>query len=254
MSVRAERLPPPGAHLGEIILDRAEKRNALTPQMLRDVRTRLEELERGDGVRAIVLRGEGRVFCAGFDLELCRENSEALGELLRELSWTIRALRRSARPIVVAAHGAAVAGGCALLGGGDLVITHRDAKLGYPVVRLGISPAVTAPVFRASVGDRAARLRLLEGGLFDGQRAREMGLASMCVDLAEDVVARAHLEADRLGSKPPGALAATKRWLNQIEGTDDDALLDAGLDVSLSLVGSEEERALLTEMWAARGA
>lgn len=252
MTVRAHRLPAPGTHLAEIILDRPEKRNALTPAMLRDVRARLTELEADPNARAIILRGEGKAFCAGFDLDLCRDNSDALRDLLTELSLTIRALRRSPRPIVIAAHGAAIAGGCALLGGADLVVTHREARLGYPVVRLGISPAVSAPLFHGAVGDRAARLHLLGAGLFDGARAHEIGLAALCVDLAEDVVPRAQLEADKLASKPPGAFAATKRWLNEVDGSGADAAFDEALQVSLGLVGSDEERTALERMWAAR--
>jgi methylglutaconyl-CoA hydratase len=252
MSVRAVRLPPPGTRLAEIVLDRPEKRNALTPGMLRDVRQRLAELEHDDAVRAIILRGEGKSFCAGFDLDLCRENSDALRDLLTELSLAIRALRRSPKPIVVAAHGAAIAGGCALLAGADIVVTHNDAKLGYPVVLLGISPAINAPLFRAAVGTSAARRHLLDPSIFDGRHAREIGLATLCVELAEDVVPRAHIEADALAKKPPAAFATTKRWLNEIEGSADDAQLDAALQASLDLVGSPEERKLLERMWASR--
>jgi methylglutaconyl-CoA hydratase len=252
VTVRAHRLPPPGTHLAEIVLDRPEKRNALTPGMLRAIRDRLAELEADEAARAIILRGEGKAFCAGFDLDLCRENSDALRDLLTELSLTIRALRRSPKPIVIGAHGAAIAGGCALLAGADLVVTHRDAKLGYPVVRLGISPSVNAPAFRAAVGDRAARLHLLGANLFDGVRAHDIGLAALCVDLAEDVVPRAQLEADKLASKPPGAFAATKDWLNEVDGSLDDEAFDEALRVSLSLVGADEERAALERMWAAR--
>lgn len=250
--VHATRLAAPGTHLAEIVLDRPEKRNALTPAMLRDVRARLAELEGDARVRGIVLRGEGKVFCAGFDLEMCRDGSEALGDMLTELSLTIRTLRRCAKPIVVAAHGAAIAGGCALLGGADVVVTHTDAKLGYPVVRLGISPAVTAPLLVGAIGDRAARVALLAGGVFDGARARQWGLAGLCVDMEEDVVPRAHLEADKLASKPAHAFAATKAWLNEIEGSDADAGFDAALGASMALVGSDEERSLLGAMWAAR--
>lgn len=252
MNVRTVRLPAPGAHLAEIVLDRPEKRNALTPEMLRGVRERLAELERDDGVRGIVLRGEGKVFCAGFDLDLCRENSDALRDLLTELSLTMRALRRSAKPIVAAAHGAAIAGGCALLAGADIVVTHNDAKLGYPVTLLGISPAVTAPLLRATVGTSAARRHLLDPSIFDGRHAREIGLATLCVELAEDVVPRAHIEADALAKKPPTAFATTKRWLNEIEGSADDGAFDAALRASLELVGSVEERARMENSKSAK--
>lgn len=236
--------------LGEIVIDRPDKRNALTPVMLADISAGVQALETDASVRAITLRGEGAVFCSGFDLSLCRETSEALAQMLRGLSDAIRRLRRCPKPVVIAAHGAAIAGGCALLGGADLVVTNMEAKLGYPVVRLGISPAVNAPVFRRAVGDRAARARLLDPALFDGLEARRIGLATLCVDTTEDVIPRAQIEAMKLAAKPPGAFATTKLWLNEIEGSDRDGEMDRALGVSLSLVGGDEERALLAKMWA----
>ncbi len=132
-----------------IVLDRPEKRNALTPAMLDDLAAgvRAVTLGKGDdaGVRAVLIRGEGRCFCAGFDLDLCRDDGPeqaVMKSFLAGLSDAIVAMRACPRPVVIAAHGAAIAGGCALLGGADLVVADRDAKLGYPVVRLGVSPAI----------------------------------------------------------------------------------------------------------------
>src|SRR5690606_9036453 len=84
------------------------------------------------GARALLLCGEGPVFCAGFDLDTCRGEGgdEALRRLLRGLSGAIAGLRAQERPVVVAAHGAAIAGGCALLGGADVVVADAGAKLG----------------------------------------------------------------------------------------------------------------------------
>ena len=124
-----------------ITLARAEKRNACTPAML----TELEQAIRGVRGRVLVLTGDGDVFCSGFDLTLCKDDDRVLGQLLGGLSACVRALRAMDMPVVVSAHGAAIAGGCALLGGCDVVVTNSDAKLGYPVLPLGISPAVSAP-------------------------------------------------------------------------------------------------------------
>lgn len=237
------------AGVGEIVLDRAAKRNALTPAMLGRVRDAAQRLSEDDGVGCILVRGEGAVFCAGFDLTLCRDDSEALGELLGGLSHAVRALRRARQPVVVAAHGAAIAGGCALLGGGDFVVADREAKMGYPVVTLGISPAVSAPTLRGTVGDRAMRRRLLDPALMTGVEAHDAGLVSHLVDQREqvDVVARGLAAA--LAAKPPGAMAATKRWVNELDPGADEAGFDSALEASLALVGSEEERSLLPRVW-----
>lgn len=241
---------PKFAPVGEIVLDRPEKRNALTPAMLDAIIRAAAELDADPSIRAIVLRGEGAMFCAGFDLSLCRDDSSTLRDLLTGLSRAVRALRRTSKPVVIAAHAGAIAGGCALLGGGDFIITDQAAKLGYPVLRLGISPAVSAPTLRLNLAGRHARERLLDTQLISGIEAGRIGLADRVVDIAEDVVPRAQIEAAKLAVKPAGAIAATKRWLNEIEGTLGDDEFEHSLAASLALVGSDEERRLLEAMWA----
>jgi enoyl-CoA hydratase/carnithine racemase len=231
--------------VAEIILDRPDKRNALTADALVDLADAAVELDARDDVRVILLRGEGRVFCAGFDLPAALADADELRAMLRGLSRAVRTLRRASVPVVIAAHGAAIAGGCALLGGADLVITNTDAKLGYPVVRIGISPAVTAPALLLALGMGPTRARLLDPDLITGARARELGLVHNAVESVEDVIPRAQLEAAASARKPPAAMAATKRWMNEIEGTLDDNAFARALDASLSLIGELEERELL---------
>lgn len=231
--------------VAEIVLDRPEKRNAQTPAMLTAIARHATEISADPAIRAIVVRGEGPVFCAGFDLDLCRDDDSALPALLTTLSAAIRALRRCRQPVVIAARGAAIAGGCALLGGADLVISHGEAKLGYPVLRLGISPSVNAPALQPALTDAELRRRLLVPELFTGTEARRIGLVHQIVDTPEDVVPRAQIEASKFAEKPPEAIAATKRWLNDLDGSLDDPVFDEALAVSLGLAGSDEQRALL---------
>ncbi|MFI4853874.1 MAG: enoyl-CoA hydratase/isomerase family protein [Phycisphaerales bacterium JB065] len=235
----------------EVVLNRPEKRNALTPEMLRQFIERIEEAGADDRAGAVLVRGEGKSFCAGFDLTLCKENSDALAAMLTGLSEAVRTMRRLGKPVVVAAHGHAVAGGCALLGGADLVIADRALKLGYPVVKMGISPAVSAPFVRQALASTLTRGLLLEPELIDGDRAREMGLVRLLVDLPEDVTPRGQIEAQKFASKPPRAMSATRKWLTEIEGLDRDSLIDRALGASLELVGSPEERERLAAIWSA---
>lgn len=235
--------------LGEVAiirLDRAEKRNALTPKMLANL---CGAIERAVSARAIVLSGVGDVFCAGFDLTLCRDDDAVLGELLAGLSRAVRAIRGAPCPVVASAHGAAIAGGCALVASCDIVVTNKDAKLGYPVVRLGISPAVNAPVMLASIGDGATRARSLDPALIDGAEALGIGLAHHCPAAARECEPLAVKLAQDLERKPRHALAYTKRWLGELDGTLDQAALDEALEASMSLVGSSEQRERLAELW-----
>jgi methylglutaconyl-CoA hydratase len=237
------------AAVGEIVIDRPDKRNALTPEMIARIIELARELDADPSCGAVVLRGEGEVFCAGFDLSLCKDNSDALAAMLRGLSEACRVLRGLSKPVVVAARGAAIAGGCALVCSADFVVTDQSAKLGYPVVRLGISPAVNAPMVVRRIGAGHARTRLLDWGLVSGAEALRLGLADLCVDLPDDVIPRAQIEAAKFADKPRGSVADTKRWLNEVDGSGIAAEIERGLAVSLALVGSAEERERLAGLW-----
>lgn len=230
-----------------IRLDRASKRNALTPAMLADL---AGAVDRAMSARAIVLSGVGDVFCAGFDLTLCKTDDGALARMLRGLSRAVTALRSAPCPVIVSAHGAAIAGGCALVCAADFAITDSHARLGYPVVRLGISPAVNAPFVAAAVGHGPCRTRTLDSGLIDGREAARIGLVSECLDDAPACEPRAVALAQQLAAKPRHALAYTKRWLGELDGTLDADRVEAALAVSLGLVGGEEEKDRLAALWA----
>lgn len=228
-----------------IWFERPDKKNALTPGMLDDLCSALTQA--GTHATVVVLAGKGDALCAGFDLTLCRENSEALKHLLSGLSRAIRLMRELPCPVVVAAHGAAIAGGCALLGGADIVVTHESCKLGYPVLRLGISPAVSSPFFAAAIGHGRARERQLGGQLFTGGQAMEWGLAHAMAATPEQVIEEACIIADQLACKPSAGLTATKQWLNELTPCSQ---ARAALETSLSLVGGEEERSRLSALWS----
>lgn len=233
--------------LAVVVIDRADKRNALTPEMLVAIRDHATAAAKA--AKVVVLRGEGAVFCSGFDLKLCRDHPDGsvMRALLTNLGAVIGALRALPIPVVVAAHGAAIAGGCALLGGADVVVADRGAKLGYPVVKIGVSPAVSAPFLRLGTGDGAARARLLEPELISGEEAARLALVHALVDRPEDVLPRAIEIARGLAEKPAHTIAATKGWLNEIDGVGGFAA--RGLNVSLALAGGDEERTRLAAMF-----
>jgi len=234
-------------HIATIALARPEKKNALTPAMLADLNRAIADVDPAANV--LLLCGDGDAFCSGFDLSLCRDNSDSLRDLLSGLSAAIAALRALPIPVILAVHGAAIAGGCALLGGADIVITHADCKLGYPVVKLGISPAVSMPFLLPAVGPSPARARALDPALISGTEALRIGLAHECPAAPADVLPRARAIAADLAAKPAVGLRATKAWLNELDATSDPARAARGLSTSLSLVGSPEERERLAQLW-----
>ncbi len=230
-----------------VTLDRAEKRNALTPEMLHDLAALGASLD--PAAKVILLAGAGDTFCSGFDLSMCRDDPSAMGALLTGLSRAIRALRRAPVPVVCCARGAAIAGGCALLGGADVVVTDANAKLGYPVVKLGVSPAVTAGFLRQSIGIGGCRRRLLDPQLFSGADAVREGLAHYCEADGGAAHERAEAIAQGFAAKPPHSVRVTKRWLNELDGSLDDRAMDGAMNASLSLAGGDEERERLAALW-----
>lgn len=246
--IRVDTIQREGRRLALVLLDRPDKRNALTPDMLSSLCRALEAVPETHD--ALVLAGEGQSFCAGFDLSLCKADPSGatMRQLLTGLSRACTIMRRTDKPVVIAAHGAAIAGGCALLGGADVVVTDTNAKLGYPVTKIGVSPAVSAPFLVHCVTGGAAREMLFSIIPFTGQAAHTHGLAHELVETREEVRERALSIAATLASKPAHAYAATKNLLNRLEGSSTDDSIHAGLNASLSLTGGDEEQRMLAAL------
>ncbi len=231
-----------------VSLDRPEKRNAMVPEMLSQLDQEIKDY--AHKARAMVILGEGKTFCAGFDLKMCANDpgGETMRALLTGLSTVVRTMRAIEVPVVLGVHGAAVAGGCAMLGGADIVVADEQAKLGYPVVKIGVSPAVSAAFMMASITPGSVRTRLIDTELISGLEAKRIGLVHETVKDRDDVRGRAVEIAHMLAKKPGSAIRATKSWLNEIcEPMTNHAR--AGLDVSLSLTGSQEEQERLAALW-----
>jgi methylglutaconyl-CoA hydratase len=229
-----------------VTLQDAKKRNALGVEMFDAIDGALQSL---DGqTRCVLLAGEGPVFCAGFDMRACVDNIEVLEIYILRLSKLIRTLRRVSVPVVVAAHGAAIAGGCAVLTGCDFVVGSKEAKYGYPVHQIGISPAVTIPTLFQKVGEGRARSLSLSGEIIYGSDAYAIGLLSHLEETDTQAIAIASALAMELSKKPPIALQATKRWLNELDGSLDDERFDLPAIQSSSSLGEETER-MLRQLW-----
>ena len=229
-----------------VTLQDAKKRNALGVEMFDAIDGALQSL---DGqTRCVLLAGEGPVFCAGFDMRACVDNIDVLEIYILRLSKLIRTLRRVSVPVVVAAHGAAIAGGCAVLTGCDFVVGSKEAKYGYPVHQIGISPAVTIPTLFQKVGEGRARSLSLSGEIIYGSDAYAMGLLSHLEETDTQAIAIASALAMELSKKPPIALQATKRWLNELDGSLDDERFDLPAIQSSSSLGEETKR-MLRQLW-----
>lgn len=235
-----------------ICLNDPARRNALSRDMLDALEAALMRLREDDSLRALLLRGNGPVFCAGFDLQAAVDQPPLMAEFIQRLSRMIRALRRLPIPVVAAAHGAAIAGGCALLSACDFVVMAADCKAGYPVHRIGVSPAVTLPTLMQAVVPGAGRALVMSGDLIDRNEAKRIGLASHLAPDAAGAFGEAKVLAHVLASRPPFAMRVTKEWLNELDGSSNESPFNAVADASAALANAAESVALMQRKWGQR--
>lgn len=237
-----------------LTLNDPDRRNALSIAMFDAMDESLEAIVSRDDVAVAVLAGAGSSFCAGFDLASAVGEPGLMGDYIARLSASIRRIRRAPQVVIAAVQGAAVAGGCALLSACDLVVAEADATLGYPVHRLGVSPAVTIPTLRARFGDGRARELLMSGRLVRGAEAVRIGLATHLAEPELSAVATARRVAMRISRSDHHAIRVTKAWLNELDGSLDDDQFDRPVADSAVMSQTREAAKLLRDFWASRRA
>ena len=207
-----------------ILLNRPEKRNALTPQLIDDLVQALESAAANRSCRVVILSGAGSAFCAGLDIEHlramsatppnspqfaaeCRNDAENIADLFR----TLHSLPK---PTIAAVNGPAIAGGMGLATLCDFTLAVPEAKFGYTEVRIGFIPAIVSAFLRAQIGDKRSRDLLLTGRLIDAAEAASLGLVTRVV-AEPDLLPEARSLARCLLRNSPAAMEATKRLLNR---------------------------------------
>src|SRR5436190_8448186 len=207
-----------------LTLNRPERLNTITPELARDVQTALAAANDDPAVHALRLRGAGRVFCAGYDIDWgARMMEEAESgrpwdpmEDLRNMSRfvfdTFMALWRSPKPVIAQVHGFCVGGGTDFALCSDLIVCSESCRIGYPPARVWGSPTTAMWIYRLGL-ERAKRV-LLTGDALDGRRAVEWGLASEAVPEAE-LDAAALALARRVALLPANQLQMMKLLVNQ---------------------------------------
>lgn len=229
-------------------LNRPEKRNALSPELIESLHATLDALESDSDLRVLVIGGLGKAFCAGMDLHGVLHDPEAMGGMLRGLASATGRIRALPVPTIARVHGAAIGGGCGLAAVTDLAVTHPEAKLGYPEVTLGICPAVVAPWLIRKIGAGPARAMLLQGGTFTGVEAFRLGLVDQLVPretLDQSVAATAA----ELAGGGQHAIAVTKRWLNELDASPAAAILLKGADLSSEVIAGAEAQSRLAPIY-----
>lgn len=196
-----------------VTLARPDVHNAFNAAMIAELHAAFEELSADDSLRAVVLAGEGRNFCAGADLNwmgasLAYTRDENIEDALW-MSDMFRAIDSCRHPVIGRIQGAALGGGSGLASVCDIVIAAENAKFGFTEARLGITPAVISQFVVPKIGSGAARSLFLTAERFDAQRALAIGLAHKVVPTAElDDAVTATLR--EIGQNSPAGVRAAK--------------------------------------------
>lgn len=240
--------------VADVRLSRADKMNALDPAMFDALLGATQQLASTRGLRAVVLSGEGRAFCAGLDMasmaglgsgdpaalaginpELdparLHQRSHGLANAYQQVAW---AWHQLPMPVIAALHGVAYGGGLQIALGADIRLVSADAKLSVMEIRWGIVPDMAGMVLmRSLLRSDVARELVFSGRIVDGAEAVEIGLATR---LSADPRADALALARSIAGQSPDATRAAKRLLNR-------ALTDSAAD--LLLAESVEQQRLL---------
>lgn len=227
-----------GAGIRRLTLNRPDKRNALSIELVQALLDALTAAEQDSAQRVLILAGAGPVFCAGLDLTEAADpakahrSAELIGQLLRRLS-------ESHLVTIAVVHGAAIAGGAGVMSACDFAYADEKAQIGYPETRRGLVAALVMTFLRRQLRERDARRILLTGGLFSGGHARDIGLVNEA--LAADQLMPAALQtAAEVLQGGPEAVARTKQLLARLWPTPLSADLEQAMSIHLETRQSPE--------------
>ena len=200
-------------------LNRPELRNAFNDVLIAELTRALKALAADGSVRAVVLAGRGKAFCAGADLNWMKKMAGFSFEENRAdamaLAQMLYALHTLPKPTVARVHGAAIAGGLGLVSACDIAVASQDAEFCVAEVKLGIIPATISPYVLAAIGERLARRYFLTAERFTAAEAYRIGLVQE-IALPEELDATVNAILGHLVQAGPDALAATKGLIRSV--------------------------------------
>ena len=230
--------------LRRIILNRPERRNAMTPEMQMELIAAMEDAA-ATGCRALVLTGMGDAFCSGLDLTaLPPASSKSALEARAEAERVARmflALHELEMPSIAAVNGPAIGGGAGLAVVCDFTLAAPEAKFGFTETRIGFVPAVVSAFLTLQIGEKRSRDLLLTGRIIDAEEAMRLGLVNEIVP-HQELQQRARTLAESLAHNSPEATRITRRLLATQWKTWLDAALAAAIEASVEARGSADFR------------
>ena len=208
-----------GEGVARVTLARPDVRNAFNAEVIEQLHAVFTRITAADDIRAVVLAGEGKVFCGGADINWMRSSLDLSFDAnvadAERMSDMYRAIDNCPKPVIGRIHGAALGGGAGLAAVCDIAIASDETTFGFTEVKLGIIPAVISPFVLAKIGVSNARELFLTGERFDAEHALAIGLVHDVVpagDLDEAVEGRLA----ELRSAGPSAISAAKLLLRRV--------------------------------------
>lgn len=201
-------------HISVLTLNRPERRNALTLELLTELCAAIKAAEADEQRRILILRGAGKAFCAGLDLQetLVTEDAHRSAGMVAR---TLRAVAETRLITIAQIHGAAVAGGAGIMSACDFVVAASRTKIGYPEGKRGLVAGLVMTFLRRQLRERDIRELLLTGELITAERAKEMGLVNRVV-AADELEPETTKIANAILQNAPQALVQTKRLIAEL--------------------------------------
>ena len=227
----------------KITLNQPAKSNAMDGDMIREIGHALEDAERDNAVRVVVITGKGKAFCAGMDLKFVQEKIKTIWdqqELFRYANRVLTdAIENLSKPVIAAINGFALAGGFELMLACDLVIASEDAQMGDQHINYGlVGPGGTTKRMPRMIGIRKAKELVFTGDRIPAREAQRIGLVNRVVPAAELETATDELAA-RIAEKSPVALRLAKTLLNQ--SLEVDSNRSSELEIMSAIVNTTSE-------------
>src|SRR3954468_16720748 len=222
-----------------LTLNRPERRNALTIELMSDLTTAIETAGADPAQRIIILRGAGKAFCTGLDLQEAVVNDPQVPA--ENVARLLLALAETRLVTIATVHGAAVAGGAGVMSACDFVIAAERTKIGYPEVRRGLVASLVMTFLRRQLRERDLREVLLASELFDAEHARQIGLVNRVVPAAEIETETQKIAAAVLQGAP-GAISNSKRLMEELWSTSVRQDIERALRHHMDARGSDEAR------------
>ncbi len=223
------------AGIARVTLNRPDKRNALSAELIGEVRAAMQSAAEDNSVRVVLLTGAGKDFCSGADLAALQQISQAtvMDNLAdaRGFAELFLEMRRHPRPIVAAVRGRALAGGCGLATACDLILAEESAQFGYPEVNIGFVAAMVMAVLRRSVSEKRAFEMLTRGDIIGARAAQEMGLVNR-VFADDEFESHVNAYVTEMTKKSAAAVTLSKLLLYHLDGMTFESALQAGVQMN----------------------